>query len=136
MALATEISKSRRWTVLASGFLCGALALVVLFTNRRAFHSPIAVLVVACIGFAALLMQLRWGRPDNVKIAQPHAWLNSAGIILAVSAVILDFLRISTQWVQALALAAIGVLGLSGIFILHALRRQRISAHPQETPKS
>ena len=31
------ILNSRRWTVIASGLLCGALALVVLFTNRGAF---------------------------------------------------------------------------------------------------
>jgi uncharacterized membrane protein len=111
--------------VLASGFLCGVLALVVLFTSPHSFHSPIAVLVVASIGFAALLLQLRLRRAESAKMVQPHAWLNSVGIVLAVSAVVLDFLRMNNQWIQALALAAIGVFGLSGIFILHALRRQR-----------
>src|SRR6185312_1763525 len=91
VALAAEISKSRRWTVLASGFLCGVLALVVLFTSPRAFHSPIAVLVVACIGFVALLMQLRLDR-GQAALAHPHTWLNSIGMLLAVGAVVLDFL--------------------------------------------
>jgi membrane protein YdbS with pleckstrin-like domain len=128
-----EISKSRRWTVLASGFLCLLLALVVLFTSPRAFHSPIAVLVVASIGFAALLLQLRFASPENSHAPQPHAWLNSVGTILAVGAVILDFLRVNNQWVQALALAAIVVFGLSGVFILHTLRRQRLRVKTQET---
>jgi hypothetical protein len=127
--LATQLSKSRRWTVLASGFLCGLLALVVIFTNPGAFHSPIAVLVVASIGFAALLLQLRL----NNAAVQPHAWLNSVGILLAVCAVILDFLRVSTQWIQALALGAIGVFGISGALILHALRKNRMKVREQET---
>lgn len=126
MALAAEISKSRRWTVLASGILCGVLALVVLFTSPRAFHSPIAVLVVACIGFVALLMQLRLDR-GQAALAHPHTWLNSIGMLLAVGAVVLDFLRVSNQWVQALALAAIGTFGVSGAMILHALRKNRQS---------
>ena len=133
MSLAAGISKSRRWTVLASGFLCGVLAVVVLFTNPRAFHSPIAVLVVASIGFAALLLQLRLNNRSGVPSVQPHAWLNSIGIILAVAAVILDFLRISNQWVQALALGAIGIFGVSGALILHALRRNRVKIQEQET---
>jgi hypothetical protein len=111
--------------VLASGFLCGVLALVVLFTGPRAFHSPIAILVVASIGFAALLLQFRLSYPGDAK-AQPHAWLNIVASLLAIAAVILDFLRIGNQWVQAMALGAIGVFGLSGVFIFHALRRQRL----------
>jgi len=34
-----------------------ALALVVIYTNRSAFFSPIALVVVAAIGLAALLLQ-------------------------------------------------------------------------------
>ncbi|HEY1464635.1 MAG TPA: hypothetical protein VGF44_14555 [Terriglobales bacterium] len=100
-----------------------------LFTNPHAFHSPIAVLVVASIGFAALLLQLRL----NNAAVQPHAWLNSVGIVLAVCAVILDFLRVGTQWIQALALGAIGVFGISGALILHALRKNRMKMRGQET---
>ncbi len=129
MALATQTHKSRRWTVLASGFLCGLLALVVLFTNRSAFHSPIAVLVVASIGFAALLLQLRL---SNATV-QRHAWLNSVGILLAVCAVLLDFFGVGNPWVQALALGAIGIFGISGVIILHTLRKNRMNIHEQET---
>ncbi len=123
-----QTPKSRRWTVLASGLLCGLLALVVLFTNRSAFHSPIAVLVVASIGFAALLLQLRLSH----TAVQPHAWLNIVGILLAVSAVLMDFFRVGTQWVQALALGAIGVFGISAAIILHTLRRNRMKVREQE----
>jgi uncharacterized membrane protein len=103
--------------------------LVVLFTNRSAFHSPIAVLVVASIGFAALLLQLRLSRAT----VQPHAWLNSVGILLAVCAVLLDFFRVGTQWVQTLALGAIGVFGISAAIILHALRKNRVKVREEET---
>ena len=49
-------SRSRRWTVIASGLLCGALAVVVLFTNRGAFFSPLAIVVMGAVGFAAVLL--------------------------------------------------------------------------------
>ena len=49
--------RSRRWTVIASGLLCGALAMVVLFTNRGAFFSPLAVVVMGAVGLAAVLLQ-------------------------------------------------------------------------------
>ena len=48
--------RSRRWTVIASGLLCGALAMVVLFTNRGAFFSPLAVVVMGAVGLAAVLL--------------------------------------------------------------------------------
>lgn len=128
-------SKARRWTVLASGFLCGLLALVVLFTTPRAFHSAIAVLVVASIGFVALLLQLRFASPKDSPASQPHAWLNIVATVLALSAVILDFLRVNNQWVMALALAAIVVFGVSGIFIWHTLRRQQLPGSTVDTVK-
>ena len=53
----------RRATIVAAGLLLAALALVVLYTSRRAFLSPVALVVVAAIGVAALLLQLRL-RPD------------------------------------------------------------------------
>ena len=50
-------------TIIAAGLLLAALAVVVLYTSRRAFLSPIAMVVVAAIGLAALLLQRRL-RPD------------------------------------------------------------------------
>ncbi|PYX41450.1 MAG: hypothetical protein DMG81_03675 [Acidobacteria bacterium] len=43
---------SRRWTVLAAGFLLFAIALVVIYTGSTAFHSPLAAVVLAAIGLA------------------------------------------------------------------------------------
>ena len=57
----------RRWTVIASGLLCGALALVVLFTNRGAFFSPLAVVVMGAVGLAAVLLQLRLQNRDRAQ---------------------------------------------------------------------
>jgi hypothetical protein len=45
-------------TIIAAGLLLADLALVVLYTSRRAFLSPVALVVVAAIGVAALLLLL------------------------------------------------------------------------------
>jgi drug/metabolite transporter (DMT)-like permease len=118
-------SKTRRWTVIASGFLCGVLGLVVLFTNRGAFFSPLAVLVVAAIGFAAVLLQLRIQNRDQKTVIRPRAWLNVVGIALALAALLGDRLHFTPAIIQALTLAAIGIFGISGALILHAVRRER-----------
>jgi hypothetical protein len=41
---------ARRWTVIASGLLLLALALVVIYTEPNAFDSPVALVVVSAIG--------------------------------------------------------------------------------------
>lgn len=115
---------SRRWTVIGSGLLCCALALVVIYTSRSAFFSPLAVLVVAAIGLAAVLLQVKsGGKSDKIR---PPTWLNICGIVLALSALFADLLHLSSQLAQILALAAIGLFGVSGAIILHAVRKQRI----------
>lgn len=60
----------RRWTVIAAGLLILALALVVIYTGPAAFLSPIALVVVAAIGLAALLFQIRF-RQDLPEIRSP-----------------------------------------------------------------
>src|SRR3989442_15960173 len=84
--------KPRRWTVIASGLLCGVLAVVVLFTNRSAFFSPLAVVVVAAIGLAAVLLQLRLRNRTGVPSVRQPVWLNLIGTLLAVSALFSDLL--------------------------------------------
>ena len=42
--------RSRRPTIIAAGLLLAALALVVLYTGRGAFLSPVALVVIAAIG--------------------------------------------------------------------------------------
>lgn len=115
---------SRRWTVIGSGLLCCALALVVIYTSRSAFFSPIAVVVVAAIGLAAVLLQVKArGKSDEIR---PPTWLSILGIVLALSALFADLLHLSSQLAQIMALAAIGLFGVSGAIILHAVRKQRI----------
>lgn len=117
---------SRRWTVIGSGLLCCALALVVIYTNRYAFFSPLAVVVVAAIGLAAVLLQLHArGRSGNIR---PPTWLTVIGIGLALGAAFADLLHLSPELSQIMALGAVGVFGISGAVILHAVRKQRAAS--------
>jgi uncharacterized membrane protein len=114
---------ARRWTVIASGLLILALALVVIYTRPNAFLSPIALVVVAAIGFAALLLQVRFRR-DLSPVHSP-LWLNILGILFAVAALAGDLLNLSGRMMDAISFAAVVCFGVSGSRILHALRRQR-----------
>src|SRR5205807_216106 len=118
---------SRRWTVIGSGLLCCALALVVIYTTRSAFFSPLAVVVVAAIGLAAVLLQLR-ARGSASQGIHPPTWLNIVGTVLALGAAFADLLHLSWQIAQILALAAVGVFGISGAIILHAVRKQHTAS--------
>jgi uncharacterized membrane protein len=117
----------RRWTVIASGLLCGLLALIVLFTERRAFYSPMAVVVVAAIGLAAVLLQLRLRNREHSVAVHPPVWLNVVGIVLALAALFADFFRFSAQVTQLMALGAVGSFAVSSAIILHAFRKQRVA---------
>jgi uncharacterized membrane protein len=108
---------------LAAGFLLFALAIVVLYTSRAAFFSPLALVVVAAIGLAALLLQLRLRRDAGVRVRAP-LWLNVLGLIFAVAAVFADIVRLNAGLLQIAALGAVICFGLSGIVVLHALRKK------------
>ncbi len=114
---------SRRWTVIASGMLVLALALVVLYASRSAFHSPLAVVVLAAIGFVAVLLQLRL-RPNSVRAPR---WLNVAGIVFAICAVFADRLRLSANLSQVTALGAVGCFGISSFIMLDGIRKSRVA---------
>lgn len=115
---------SRRWTVIASGLLILALALVVIYTRPNAFLSPIALVVVAAIGLAALLLQLRFRQ--DLQVRSP-LWLNVLGLLCALAALTVDFLKMPRLTVEVVSFAAVVCFGISGSLILHALRRQRKS---------
>lgn len=117
----------RRWTVIASGLLCLGLALVVLYTSRRAFFSPLAVVVVAAIGSAAVLLQLRIYNREHGTPVQAPMWLNVLGVLFALLALFSDFLHLSSPVAQALALLAVGSFAVGGALILHAFRKHRIA---------
>jgi hypothetical protein len=59
-------NSSRRWSVIAAGLLIFAIALVVIYAGSNAFHSPLAAVVLAAIGLAAVLLQLRL-REDSLR---------------------------------------------------------------------
>ncbi|HVO80399.1 MAG TPA: hypothetical protein VMT28_06700 [Terriglobales bacterium] len=124
----TEAAKPRRWTVIASGLLCGVLALVVIYTNRGAFFSPLAVVVVAAIGLAAVLLQVRFYNHEQVAAVHPPLWLNVVGILLALAALFADQIRLSSELGQMMALGAVGCFAISSALILHAFRKHRLSS--------
>ena len=113
-------------TMVAAGLLLAALALVVLYTGRGAFLSPLALVVVAAIGVAALLLQLRL-RPDlspvRASSARGPLWLNALGVVFAVGALLADVLRLNEMFLLITALAAVVSFAVSGIIVLSALRK-------------
>ena len=119
----TSSVASRRWTVIASGLLVLAIALVVLYAGSTAFHSPLAVVVLAAIGFVAVLLQLRL-RPESA-VRAPR-WLNVAGILCAVGALFADRLRLSANLSQVIALGAVGCFAVSSFIMLDGIRKSRV----------
>lgn len=115
-------------TIVAAGLLLAALALVVLYTSRRAFLSPIALVVVAAIGLAALLLQLRL-RPDLPAATRLSSsaplWLNVLGAAFAVVAVIADVFHLDSTVLLVAALAAVVLFAVSGVIVLGVLRKPR-----------
>jgi hypothetical protein len=115
-------------TTIAAGLLLAALALVVLYTSRRAFLSPVALVVVAAIGVAALLLQLRL-RPnlpssDGTSSVRGPLWLNVLGVVFAVGAVFADVLHLSPVLMLIAALGGVVSFAVSGVIVLAALRKR------------
>ena len=118
----------RRWTVIASGVLCLMLAVVVLFTSRGAFFSPIAVLVVAAIGLVAVLLQLSvYNRAHSIPVEAP-LWLNVFGVGCALIALFADVFHVGASIAQIMALLAVGSFAISSAIILHAFRKRRVGS--------
>lgn len=111
-----------RWSIVAAGLLLLALALVVLYTSRAAFSSPIAMVVVATIGFAALLLQLRLRTGASVSVRAPLS-LNVAALLLALAAVFADILHLRASVTLVAALGAVVCFAINGIVVLRALRK-------------
>ncbi|MGO9086414.1 MAG: hypothetical protein ACLQBK_14400 [Candidatus Sulfotelmatobacter sp.] len=117
--------KPRRRTILAAGFLLLALALVVIYTSRTAFFSPLALVVVAAIGLAALLLELRLRRDIGTPVRAP-LWLNVVGLVFALSAIFADVRHLSSNVLQVTALGAVACFAVSGVVVLHALRKKKV----------
>ena len=90
--------------------------------RAECFLSPIALVVVAAIGLAALLLQV-WFRRDLPNIHSP-LWLNVLGILCAMVSLFADYLRLTRRMLDLVAFAAVVCFGISGSLILHALRRR------------
>jgi uncharacterized membrane protein len=126
--------KPRRWSIVAAGLLLAALAFVVIYTSRSAFFSPLALVVVAAIGLAALLLQLRLRRERDIDAADKDQsapvraplWLNVLGLIFAIAAVFADVLHLSANLLLIAALGAVLCFAVSGTTVLHALRKKKI----------
>ena len=117
--------KPRRFTIFAAGLLLLALSLVVIYTPRGAVFSPLALVVVAAIGLAALLLQVRL-RNDLSSSVRAPLWLNVLGVICAVAAVLADVLRLTAALMVIAALAAVACFAVSGIVVLSALRKRKV----------
>ena len=118
-------SRPRRWSIVAAGLLLLALALVVIYTGRSAFLSPLALVVVAAIGLAALLLQLRLSKNSAIPVRAP-LWLNVLGLISAVAAVGADMFHLSANLLLFAALGAVICFAISGTTVLHALRKRKV----------
>jgi len=114
-------------TIVAAGLLLATLALVVLYTSSRAFFSPLALVVIAAIGVAALLLQLRLrpGLSSNSTSSRGPLWLNALGVIFAAAAVCADVLHLNGAIMLIAALAAVLSFAVGGIIVLNALRKGR-----------
>lgn len=117
-------SKPRRWTVIAAGLLVLALAVVVIYTTRPAFFSPMALVVVAAIGMAALLLQLRLRKDLTAEVRAP-LWLNILGLLFAIAAVFADLLRLRSGFMLVAALGAVVCFAVSGLKVIHSMRKRR-----------
>ncbi|HET9408161.1 MAG TPA: hypothetical protein VFO39_13055 [Candidatus Sulfotelmatobacter sp.] len=125
------IPTARRWTLLASALLVLALGLVVIYTSRGAFFSPLALVVVSAIGLAAVLLQIRLRRSQassqstSVQSTSVRAplWLNVLGIACAGSAFVSDFMRLRPALLLVSSLGAVLCFGISSMVVLRALRR-------------
>lgn len=117
------VPKRRRWGLVAAGLLLLALALVVIYTGRAAFSSPLALVVVASIGIAALILQLQLRKHSRDVDSAPW-WINVPGLMLAIATVFADILRLSPNVMMAVALGAVMCFAFSGVVMLRALRRR------------
>lgn len=117
-------SRPRRWSIVAAGLLLLALALVVLYTGRGAFLSPLALVVVAAIGLAALLLQLRLRQDLRTRVHAP-LWLNVLGLAFAIGAVFADVFHLRPNIMLVAALGAVACFAISGVTVIHGLRNRK-----------
>lgn len=116
-------ARQHRKSVIASGLLCCAMILVVLFTSPAAFRSPTAVVVMGLVGTAAVLVQLRLRHDDRPRSVHSSLVLNVAGILLSLAALFPAMFHLNARFAAPLAFAAVGSFALSSAIILHSFRK-------------
>jgi hypothetical protein len=121
----TVPARPRGWALVAAGCLLLALTLVVLYTSRGAFFSPLALVVVAAIGLAALLLQLRLRKDVSSGIHAP-LWINILGLLFALAAVCADVAHLQANVMLVAALGAVICFSISGVAVLRSLRKQKV----------
>ena len=82
--------------------------------------------MVAAIGLAALLLQVRFRR--DLPNIHPPLWLNVLGILFAFVSLFADYFRMTHRMVDLVAFTAVVCFGISGALILRALRRSSRTA--------
>lgn len=115
-----------RNTVIASGLLCCALILVVLFTSPAAFRSPTAIVVMVLIGTAAVLTQSRFRHSNGANVPRTALWLNFLGILFALAALFPAAWGVGIRLVRTMALGAVGSFAISSAMTLHSFRRSSV----------
>jgi hypothetical protein len=113
----------QRKTVVGSGLLSCALALVVLFTGPGAFRSPAALVVVAAIGSAAVLFQLRIRNAADGRPLRPPMVLNLLGVLFALAALFPATLGLGSGTAQAMALGSVLSFAIGSALLLHSFRK-------------
>ena len=87
-------------------------------------------MVVAAIGLAALLLQLRLRKdkdltaPASSKVRAP-LWLNVLGLVCAIAAVLADVFHLSANLMLVAALGAVVCFSVSAVAVLRALRKKK-----------
>ena len=79
------------------------------------------MVVVAAIGFAALLVQLRMQR--DAKAINSPVWLNVIAVLFALAVVFAGVLHLNAPLTLVAALGAIVCFAISGFVVLRALRK-------------
>ena len=103
--------------------------MVIIFTDRRAFFSPTAIVVIAAIGLVAALLRLRLRHREQIsELHRPVLVLNLLGIGLAVVALFSDVFGLTARVAQLTALGAVGSFAVSGAVILHRFRKPRAAS--------
>jgi len=116
-------------TVVAAALLLAALAFVVLYTSRSAFLSPLALVVVAAIGIAALLLQVRLksSAESQTRPSVGKPWvLTALGVGFAFAALFGDVIHLRPAFMLSAALIAVTCFAVSGVILLATLRSRRL----------